>query len=223
MARRKLTGLHPLHKRYPRLGKAIRLVSVNLVRASVAITLISAPSSIAWFESSDLSRLLAPKDTSMEAVIRAAELDSVNYPIASSEGAVVKVMHSASLNGDVPVEDRNFLFTQVSPFRAATMNTTFRGGDRCRFLGKGQGVSDSAKVGYIDIVGISCVDDRGTGFGMFSKNGKRLGFVTNVGDLASTGVKTSSEDGLRVLRQYDNVAIRFDEPIMALVEQGAVR
>lgn len=223
MARRKLTGRHPLHKRYPRLGKAMRLVSVNLVRASVAITLISAPSSIAWLESSDLFRLLAPKDTSMEAVIRAAELDSVNYPIASSEGAVVKVMHGALLNGDVPVEDRNFLFTQVSPLRPATMNTTFRGGDRCRFLGKGQGVSDSAKVGYIDIVGISCVDDRGTAFGMFAKNGKRLGFVTNVGDLASTGVKTSSEDGLRVLRQYDNVAIRFDEPIMALVEQGAVR
>lgn len=139
MARRKLTSRHPLHKRYPQPGKAIRLVSINLVRASVTITLISAPSSVAWLESSDLCRLLAPKDTSMEPVISAAELDSINYPIASSEGAVVKVMHGAALNGDVPLEDRNFLFTQVSPFHPATMNTIFRGGDRCRFLGKGQG------------------------------------------------------------------------------------
>ncbi|WMY87535.1 hypothetical protein QR297_12065 [Pseudomonas shirazica] len=186
-------------------------------------TLIMAPVAFYMVGPDDVSRFFKKRDTSMEAVIRAAEADSINYPIVSSEGTVVKVMHGAVLNGDVPIRDLNFLFTQVSPFRPATMNTTFRGGDRCRFLGKGQGVSDSAKVGYIDIVGISCVDDRGTAFGMFSKNGKRLGFVTNVGDLASTGVKTSSEDGLRVLRQYDNVAIRFDEPIMALVEQGAVR
>ncbi|MDZ3992540.1 hypothetical protein PspTeo4_18288 [Pseudomonas sp. Teo4] len=159
----------------------------------------------------------------MEEVIRAAEADSINYPIVSSEGAVVKVMHGAALNGDVPIRDRNFLFSLVSPFRPATMNTIFRGGDRCRFLGKGQGVSESANEGYIDIVGISCVDDRGMAFEMFAKSGRRLGYVTNVGDLASTGVKTSSEDGFRVLRQYDNVAIRFDEPIMALAEQGAVR
>lgn len=131
-------------------------------------------------------------------------------------------MHGAALNGDVPIKDRSFLFSQVNPFRPATMNTIFRGGDCCRFLGKGQGVSDSANEGYIDIVGISCVDDRGMSFEMFAKNGRRLGFVTNVGDLASTGKKPSSEDGLRVLRQYDNVAIRFEEPIMTLAEQGAV-
>lgn len=85
-----------------------------------------------------------------------------------------------------------------------------------------KGVSDSANEGYIDIVGIRCVDDSGMAYDMFAKQRRRLGFVTNVGDVAGKGVKTSSEDGLRVLRQYDNVAIRFDEPIMALAEQGAV-
>lgn len=34
--------------------------------------------------------------------------------------------------------------------------------------------------------------------------------------------KTSSEGDIRALRQYDNVAIRFDEPIIALTEHYAV-
>lgn len=58
-------------------------------------------------------------------------------------------------------------------------------------------------------------------YDLFAKQGRRHGFVTNVGDMAIKG-KTSSEGDIRALRQYDNVAIRFDEPIIALTEHYAV-
>jgi hypothetical protein len=170
----------------------------------------------------EIFRFLFPPDPTMDAVIKAAEVDSVNFPVPSSEGVIVKVMHGSAFDDEVPQDDRSFLFTQVSPFRPADMGTVFRGGDRCRFLGKGRALSQSKREGYIDVTEISCVDDRGVSFTLSATRGRRLGFVTNVGDASSTGVQTVHDGHLRVLRQFDNVAIRFDKPIMALVEQGGV-
>ncbi|VFB19971.1 Uncharacterised protein [Pseudomonas fragi] len=90
-------------------------------------------------------------------------------------------------------------------------------------MGKGRGLSDSSDDGFIDITGISCVDDRGIIYELHAATHDRLGFVTNVGDLASRGVRVVRDGDSHTLRQADNVMIRFDLPIVALNEMGRAR
>lgn len=171
----------------------------------------------------DIDQFLSSPDRSMEEVIRAAELDSVDYTIPSSEAVVVKVMHHSTFGDTVLADDMNVLLSQVSPFQPANMGTLFRGGDRCRFLGKAKGLAAREQDGYVEITEVSCVDDRGIAFTLSATPGRRLGFVTNVGDAKSTVVHTVRNGKQRALRQFDNVLIRFDRPVMALVDRGSVK
>ncbi|SDP35726.1 hypothetical protein [Ectopseudomonas guguanensis] len=163
----------------------------------------------------------APQRSMME-VIESASIEGVKYTRPSSENVVAKVMSRAGLDDSSPLTESNFLFTLVSPFKPFTMDTIFRG-DGCRLLGKGKGLSDDARYGYIDIVGVSCVDDRGIGYELHASASRRLGFVTNVGDLASRGVRVVKDREGHTLRQSDNVMIRFDLPVAALSEVGRTR
>lgn len=90
-------------------------------------------------------------------------------------------------------------------------------------MGKGLGLSDNADEEYIDITGVTCVDDRGISYELHAPQNDRLGFVTNVGDLAGSGVKVIYEADGHTLRQSDNVMIRFDQPIASLGERGHAR
>lgn len=136
----------------------------------------------------DVWSLFHAPQRGMEEVIELASIEGVKYTNPSSENVVAKVMSRAGLDDASPLTESNFLFTLVSPFKPFTMDTIFRG-DGCRLLGKGKGLSDDARYGYIDIVGVSCVDDRGIGYELHATAPRRLGFVTNVGDLESRGVR----------------------------------
>ncbi len=168
-----------------------------------------------------LSALRSPH-ISMEAIIESASIEAVKYTNPSSEHVVAKVMNRSVLDDASPLTESNFLFTLVSPFKPFTMDTIFRG-DGCRLQGKGKGLSDDASYGYIDIVGMSCVDDRGIAYELHASESRRLGFVTNVGDLESRGVRVVKDEEGHTLRQSDNVMIRFDLPVAALSQAGRTR
>jgi hypothetical protein len=112
----------------------------------------------------DLAGLINPALVLLPDAIKSAVVEGVSYTMApTSETLVAKVITRASLDDANSVAEMPFLFSLVSPFKPTGMNTIFRG-DGCRFLGKGRGISQDKSGGYIDIVGASCVDDRGTAY-----------------------------------------------------------
>ncbi|MBF4211028.1 hypothetical protein EI533_25290 [Pseudomonas donghuensis] len=194
--------------------------SINGVHVTIAATL--GYLSYLSIGPAEIEQFLFPPQRSMEEVIRDAERDSVEYTVPSSEALVVKVMHHTIF--DTALADEKYvLLSQVSPFQPVNMGTVFRGGDRCRFLGEALNLATNERDGYVEITEVSCVDDRGTLFTLSADSGRRLGFVTNVGDTKSTAVHTVKVGKQRALRQFDDVVIRFDKPIMALVNRGNVR
>ncbi|WP_435427908.1 hypothetical protein [Pseudomonas baetica] len=166
--------------------------------------------------------MLFPPSQGLLGVTESASIEGVKYSVPGSENVVAKVMTRASLDHQTPGDESMFQFTLVSPLKPVGMDTIFQG-NTCWFMGKGRGLSDNAADGYIDITGISCVDDRGISYELQAPSNDRLGFVTNVGDLASRGVKVIRDKDGHTLRQSDNVMIRFDQPIVALGETGRTR
>jgi hypothetical protein len=189
------------------------------------LTLFSSiASSVSWFSVSptDIRNWLFPPHKSLLEVVQSAAAEGVKYSIPSSEMLMVKVVTRANLEADAGQEDRDFLFSLVSPFQPSSMDTIFRG-DVCRFMGIGKGVSDDKSEGFISITGISCVNDRGLAYSLMAPPSGRLGFVTSIENLASEGVAVVRDNGDLTLRQSDNVLIRFDKPIVALSEDGRTR
>ncbi|QQO01691.1 hypothetical protein [Pseudomonas sp. SW-3] len=171
----------------------------------------------------DLAGLINPPQVSLTDVIKSAVVEGVNYTTApTSETLVAKVITRASLDDPNSGADMPFLFSLVSPFKPTGMNTIFRG-DGCRFLGKGRGISQDKNGGYIDIVGASCVDDRGIAYELHAQGTRRLGFVASVGDFASGTVKLIQDKGDHTLQHAENVMLRFDQPVALLLEAGRVR
>ena len=200
--------------------------SLKLFGRSVAIIglVSSIVSLLGWYSvtPSDVWRRIYSQNSSLTDVTEAASVEGVKYAKPSSENVVAKVMTRAPLDDATAITERYFLFSMVSPFKPFAMDTIFRG-DGCRFVGKGKGLSDDKRYGFIDIVGISCVDDRGVAYKLDAPVTGRLGFVTNVGDFASESVNVVLDDEDHTLRQSDNVLIRFDLPVVALTEIGRTR
>ncbi len=179
---------------------------------------------LAWYSITpdDVWSVFYSPHGSMEEVIESASIEAVKYTNPSSESVVTKVMTRGPLDDASTLTESNFLFTLVSPFKPFAMDTIFRG-DGCRLLGKGKGLSDDARYGYIDIVGMSCVDDRGIAYELHASGSRRLGFVTNVGDLKSRSVRVAKDEVGHTLRWSENVMIRFDLPVASLLQTGRTR
>lgn len=183
---------------------------------STVVTLIS------WYSvtPSDVWRTVVPASHTISEVTDAASIEGLKFSVPSSESVVAKVMSRSTLDRMDP--GSMFQFALVSPFKPIGMETVFRG-NACWMMGKGRGLSDSTYNGFIDITGISCVDDRGIIYELHAETHGRLGFVTNVGDLASNSVHVISDADGYTLREADNVMIRFDRPLVALNEIGRAR
>jgi hypothetical protein len=179
---------------------------------------------IAWYSMtpSDVWSMVSRPSHNLLDVTESASVEGLKYSVPASESAVVKVMSRSTLDHLDPDYGNMFHFTLVSPLQPLGMETVFRG-NACWMLGRGRGLSDSSKDGFIDITGVSCVDDRGIIYELNASAHDRLGFVTNVGDLASSAVHVVLDRDGHTLRQSDNVMIRFDHPIVALNEMGRAR
>lgn len=199
--------------------------SLNLAaRGAAVIGFLSALFTFSPITPVELWGMFSPPSRSLLAVTEAASIEGVRYSVPGSENVIAKVMTRATLdhlNPD-PAPEKMFLFTLISPLRPIGMDTVFRG-NGCWLMGMGRGLSDDASDGYIDITGITCVDDRGIGYELYAPSSGRLGFVTNVGDLESRGVRAVQDRDGYTLHQSDNVMIRFDRPIVALSETGRTR
>ncbi|UUT14774.1 hypothetical protein NQ186_11550 [Pseudomonas zeae] len=197
--------------------------SLNLMAKSVAaIGFLSAIVTLSDVTPADLWNMLFPPSRGLLEVTESASIEGVKYSMPGSENVIAKVMTRATLDHQLPEDESMFLFTLVSPFKPVGMDTIFRG-NTCWLMGMGRGVSDNADEGYIDITGITCVDDRGISYELHAPQHDRLGFVTNVGDLVGSGVKVIHDADGHTLRQSDNVMIRFDQPIASLGETGRAR
>lgn len=171
----------------------------------------------------DLAGLINPPHVSLPDAIKSAVVEGMYYTTApTSETLVAKVVTRASLDDADSGSDIPFLFSLVSPFKPTGMDTIFRG-DGCRFLGKGRGLSQDKDGGYIDIVGASCVDDRGIAYELNAQGSRRLGFVASVGDFTSGTVKVIQDKGGHTLQHAENVMLRFDQPVALLLEAGRVK
>lgn len=185
----------------------------------------NATSVLGWLSilPSNLAGLINPHQVSLPDAIKSAVVEGINYTaVPTSETLVAKVITRASLDDANSGADMPFLFSLVSPFKPTGMNTIFRG-DGCRFLGKGRGISQDKSGGYIDIVGASCVDERGTAYELHAQGARRLGFVANVGDFATGTVKLIQDKGGHTLQHAENVMLRFDQPVSLLLKAGRVR
>lgn len=202
------------HRSFKLFGRSVAVIGL----VSGIVTLLG------WYSitPSDIWRRIHSPKTSLMDVIESASVEGVKYTKPSSETVVAKVMTRAPLGDASAITERYFLFSLVSPFKPFAMDTIFRG-DGCRFVGKGKGLSDDKSYGFIDIAGISCVDDRGVAYELHAPVTGRLGFVTNVGDLASDSVNLVLDGEDHTLRQSDNVLIRFDLPVVALTEIARTR
>lgn len=196
-----------------------------MARGAAAFSVISAiVTLISWYSitPNDVwSTFVRPSHTMLE-VTESASVEGLKYSVPGSENVVAKVMARSALDHPDPTLGNMFHFALVSPLKPLGMETIFRG-NTCWIMGKGRGLSDSTGDGLIDITGISCVDDRGIIYELNAPRHHRLGYVTNVGDLASSGVRVVWDGDGHTLRQADNVMIRFDHPIVTLNEMGRVR
>lgn len=198
-----------------------------VVLGFIVVTAIPALASmLSWFSiaPADVVRAIDPPQTTLEEVVQSAAVEGVRYTVPSSEMLVAKVVTRANLER-VELDDQNyFLFSLVSPFLPSRMDVVFRG-DGCRFMGKGKRLSENRSEGYIDIVRVSCVDDRGIAYelGSESVNRERLGFVTNLGSQTNDKVAVVRDENFVTLRQGENVIVRFDKPIEFLPAMGRVR
>ena len=172
----------------------------------------------------ELWSMFFPPNRGLLSVIESASIEGVKYSVPGSENVIAKVMTRATLDQLRPDPDpeKMFLFSLISPLRPIGMDTVFRG-NGCWLMGMGRGLSDDASDGYIDITGITCIDDRGIVYELHAARSGRLGFVTNVGDLKSRGVRVVKDRDGHTLRQSDNIMIRFDHPIVVLSETGRTR
>jgi hypothetical protein len=202
------------HRSLKLFGRSVAVIGL----VSGIVTLLG------WYSitPSDVWRVIYSPNTSLMDVVESAAVEGVKYAKPSSENVVAKVMTRAALDDASAITERYFLFSLVSPFKPFAMDTIFRG-DECRFVGKGKRLSDDKSYGFIDITGISCVDDRGLAYELHAPVTGRLGFVTNAGDLASESVNVVLDGEDHTLRQSDNVLIRFDLPVVALTEIGRTR
>lgn len=197
------------------------------VLGSIVFTVIPVLASMLdWFSiaPADIVRAINPPKTTLEEVVQSAAVEGVRYTVPSSEALVAKVVTRADLE-QAEFDNKNyFLFSLVSPFQPSHMDVVFRG-DSCRFIGKGKHLSENRSEAYIDIVRVSCVDDRGVAYelGAESVQRGRLGFVTNLEKKANDKVAVVKDGNFVTLRQGENVIVRFDKPIASLPVMGRVR
>lgn len=201
-------------------------VLLGLIITGGFTALTNSSSILSWLAitPSDIAQAIHPTRPSFEDVIHSAMIESMEYAAPSSEMLVVKVLARANLKTPEPFYGQNlFLFTLVSPFRPSRMDTFFRG-DGCRLLGQGVGLEEQKAEGYIDIIGLSCVDDRGVAYELHadSLHLRRLGFVSNANNLAKISVALVRDGESMTLRQSEDVMVRFDRPIEILAETGRV-
>jgi hypothetical protein len=172
-------------------------------------------------EPSELSVPVSEKDN-LRRAITMAKMEGAKFTVPSATEVVAKFYVRPTVSSPLDKKSSFFALVSVSPFKPASSDFIFDGGE-CRFLGYATDFDPSSNKAVLSIKTISCVDNSNQGYSLVYSDydQKPSGVLTDLKAPTEGAVVMSKEsDGTYSVPLLQNVLLKFSQPVDKLEKTG---